>query len=606
MIDLLGSDNRSLFGIITALEVEGIPYRRIARAEDFGASALVVAGRSLSPDILALADRVPSVIVAPPSNLTGTAHGRAEFRGTEGERAVHVSLAEAIWPERVRRIAQQFGIAALRIPWTRIWRPEHPLADVVLASYSEAGGPPGPAIVGRDVGADRSAATPLYWSLVDFGEALTNLLDERYLCGGETTGSATPRVHRRLPRPVLALYYRAPERLRAFLQRRTYARLCRRLAHAGDRSSSYPVDPTGWLLIEVITALVRAAAGPLVRLARWPTPYVAAAAITHDLEPSRFAYSQGLDRLLSRLAHTGQPATVGVVARPAARHLTHSLTRRLRRHEIMCHGLEHRGETLVGSPDQIARHVADTRRRLEQDIGCRIRGFRSPRLDRSPALLLALDRAGFAYDSSYPDVDRENLTHFGGGVRLNVPFRPPVNEEPQTLRASRCLEIPVSAPDCIQPLFFGGPRRVALRSLATAVTDKIAFIDATEGLYVGIVHAGVFGRRDAARRGAHLGFVRRRLRYAGMWLTSTGAVAEWWHAREGLRMRVENEMLEVTNYGHAPVSGARVVFETRDGSSTVRDLPTLQPNERTIVEITQDILRRAPWGVRTAADRGGA
>jgi hypothetical protein len=64
-------------------------------------------------------------------------------------------------------------------------------------------------------------------------------------------------------------------------------------------------------------------------------------------------------------------------------------------------------------------------------------GYRSPRLDRSPDLAWALDRAGFRYDSSYPDVDRENMANFGRGVRLNVPFRPLIDDGNGGLRPSR-------------------------------------------------------------------------------------------------------------------------------------------------------------------------
>jgi hypothetical protein len=63
----------------------------------------------------------------------------------------------------------------------------------------------------------------------------------------------------------------------------------------------------------------------------------------------------------------------------------------------------------------------------------------------------------------------------------------------------------VSAPDCIQPLFEGASHW----ALRRAVRQKLAFLRETGGLYVGIVHAGVFGPRDADRREAHLRFVAR-------------------------------------------------------------------------------------------------
>jgi hypothetical protein len=207
-------------------------------------------------------------------------------------------------------------------------------------------------------------------------------------------------------------------------------------------------------------------------------------------------------------------------------------------------------------------------RRLERPVT----GFRSPRLDRSADLVWALDRLGFDYDSSYPDVDRESLDHFGGGVRVNVPFRPPVLGDDGCLRPSRCLELPVSAPDCIQPLFQGDD----IRQLRRAVRAKVAFIRATGGLYVGIVHAGVFGPRDAARRGAHLSFVSRQLERPDVWLATAGDVARWWAARERLELRVVAGRIVVTNQGRLPVGGVRILVERESGTESL-SLPPLEP-----------------------------
>src|SRR5262249_60691330 len=105
----------------------------------------------------------------------------------------------------------------------------------------------------------------------------------------------------------------------------------------------------------------------------------------------------------------------------------------------------------------------------------------------SPALFGALARLGFEYDPPSPAGDGESLDHFCGGVRVNVPYRPPVTTEDGRLCPSRCLELPVSAPDCIRPLFHGND----IRQLRRAVRTKIAFVHETGGLYVGIIHGGV-------------------------------------------------------------------------------------------------------------------
>src|SRR5262249_14726503 len=302
------------------------------------------------------------------------------------------------------------------------------------------------------------------WCLVDLGTALSTLLDESYL-------PAASAPARPMPRWLLEGYYRAPERLRNLYQRRIYARLERSLQGA-EGVSDYPVDATGWLVVELVKELVRRAAGGLVRLARWPAPHSAAAALTPDLEPSRFPDTRRLGGVGRRGGGAGSRATFGVVARPAARHLGTSAREGLRRHEVICHGLEHRGETLLGSRKDVARGVGLARLELEATLGRPVTGFRSPRLDRSRDLIWALDQAGFRCDSSYPDVDRENVARYGGGVRLNVPFRQPIADREGRVRQSRCLQVPVSAPDCIQPLFAGED----VDSLRRAVTEKVDFV----------------------------------------------------------------------------------------------------------------------------------
>jgi peptidoglycan/xylan/chitin deacetylase (PgdA/CDA1 family) len=562
VIDLIADDDRTGFGIRTMLEVERIPYRRLERAEDFDARVLVVARADVSPAMVALAERVPTVVIGAPGVLVPALFG-------VGGRCVKESssvlgLEDPIWPASVRTQAARFEKFVLRVPRASIYAPEGPCGQV-LASRRDGDGRPGAAIVRHG---------SAWWCLVDFGQALTNLLEERYR--GEVESGVAPRL---IPRGVLWLYYHAPEALRRVVQRRAYERLHGRVA-IGERSD-YPVDASGWLLIELMKAVLRQAAVGLVRVARWPAPFRAAAALTHDLEPSRYSYTRGVTRLLRRIGRRDYPATFGVVARRAARHWRAPAVAALGPHDVICHGLEHRGETAVGHAGEIGACLATAKIELERTLGRTVEGFRSPRLDRSPALLEALDRSGFRYDSSYPDSDRENVRGFGAGVRVNVPFRPPIARDGERVRASACLELPVSSPDCIQPLFEGG----SVGALAAAVREKIGFVTATAGLYVGIIHAGVFGARDTARRGAHLGYVLRRLREPHVWLTSTGRIAEWWCAREALDVRSEGGAVRVTNRGPRGLAGVRLVVEAGDGPEVVHDLPAMDPGATVLVDL---------------------
>ena len=78
VIDLLAGEDRSGFGIVCALDVERIPYRRIRHPEDFAARLLIVSGGQVTPAVLRLAVRTPTLIIgtpaAPPRDQIGRAH----------------------------------------------------------------------------------------------------------------------------------------------------------------------------------------------------------------------------------------------------------------------------------------------------------------------------------------------------------------------------------------------------------------------------------------------------------------------------------------------------------------------------------------------------
>jgi peptidoglycan/xylan/chitin deacetylase (PgdA/CDA1 family) len=540
MVDLLVGDDRRGFGIATALAIEGIPFRRIACAAEFDARVLVVSAEQLEGAALALAGQVPSVVIGDPGGGTLVA-----------DEPLAVAFAGSLCPPSTWARMWAHAGGSLVLPRATSHHPPSSLTGSVLATCHDAHGRRAPAIVQRG---------GQIWCLVDLGSALTDLLTESYL-----PEPATRSLRPGATRSALALYYRAPDAVRRVVQRRSYARLDRHLRELGARASTYPVDAGGWILIELLKALVLRAGGVLVRVARWPAPYASAATLTHDIEPSIYAYTGGLEHLLSAVARNGHPATFGLVAGPASRSLFVRSEEELRRAEVLCHGLEHRGETLDGSRIEIAAGIERARAMLEHRLERPIAGFRSPRLDRSAELIWALDRLGFEYDSSYPDVDRESLDHFGGGVRLNVPYRPPIATGDGRLRASSCLELPVSAPDCIQPLFQGDD----IRQLRRAVRAKIAFVHDSGGLYVGIVHGGVFGPRDAARRSAHLSFVRRQLERPDVWLATPGDIARWWVAREHVAVRVVADRIVVTNEGRRPVAGASIIVERESGTVTL-------------------------------------
>ena len=102
-------------------------------------------------------------------------------------------------------------------------------------------------------------------------------------------------------------------------------------------------------------------------------------------------------------------------------------------------------------------------------------------------------------------------------------------------------------------------------------------------LYVGIVHAGVFGDADADRREVHLRFVVRQIRRAGFWLTSLGEMADWWQARERITLAVHDDRVVVANRGERAVGGLRLLVE-HDGGTLVRAVPPLAAGAEAVLE----------------------
>ncbi len=560
MIDLLGRDAASGFGVAAILETEKIPYRTVTTVGE-ATHPLVVAARDLSgAEIAALAGRA-ALVLHGGARFAREMFGAADAR--DAERAVALTVDETLWPARSAALARAVGKTILRLPPAPVCTASSLTHGRVLATFADGA----PAVAERD---------RCVWSAVDLGAAFTHMLTERAVPVRAEAG-ATSGIRVALRRLAEHAYYAAPEALRRRVQRRWYAALEGRLASLGDAATDYPIDAGGWLLTDLVTALVRRIAGGLVRVARWPAPYSAAATLTHDVEPRRFAYTRGLTALLDTVATTGHAATFGLVARASTRWLDDATVARLGAHDVLCHGLAHRGENVCGR-DDVRRDVETARAELESRLARPVRGYRSPRLDRSPDLAWALDQAGFAFDSSYPDVDRENIAHFGGGVRMNVPYRPPIATDAGALRPSRCLELPLTAPDCIQPLLGGA----SVEALRAEVAAKAAFVRATGGLYVALVHGGVFGADDQARRTAHLEFVAGELRHPGVWLTSAADVTDWWCRREGLRVRQDGGGMQVTNDGDHAVTGARVILE-RDGAERIIDVPPLAPGATTTV-----------------------
>ncbi len=565
MISLFGRDEYALAGVAALLEIDKIPYRRLRHVEARDENLLLVAGAELTAGDIAMLHHRPTLVLD-----GGPLFAQQVFRissAMHDNRPCAIDLEQPIWPAAVVELAARFGKRELQLPLAPFCVAPHLGRGTVLATQSSPlATPPQPAVVRLD---------ECVWCTVDLGTAFANLITESYW----------PARRARSPFQLAArrfaegLYYALPRRARELAQRQSYSVLERRL-HMADsgRVSEYPLDASGWLLSELLRSLLLLAAGSLLRLERWPAPFASAAAMTADVEPHRYAYEHGLGRLLCHPATARHSTSFGLVAEAAGAHLRQSDGDHLAAHEVYCHGLTHRGDPVVGR-GAVARRMRTARALLEERIGRAVVGYRSPRLDRSADLQWALDDCGFEYDSSYPDIDRENTAHYGSGVRLNVPFRPPLADGRGAFRRSRCLELPLTAPDCIQPLFGG----VSLQDLRRTVAEKADFVRSTGGLYLALVHAGVFGNDDAGRREDHLAFVCSQLQHPETWFATQAEIATWWTQREQLHVDATRAGATIRNDGERTVFSVRLVLE-QDGGSTSIAVPPLEPGA--VVELS--------------------
>lgn len=565
-IGLIAREPVSALGVAAMLDLERIPYtRRNSLAEVADDELPLFCGDAVQ-------EREVEDFLARPSLVLcgGATFARCALEAEKAvvqPSAVGIELDEAVWSPSTREMASTHAIDALRIPLAPVCATKAGRPVEVLARH----------LVGECDAARLSIARigRCVWSAVDLGQAFVNLTHERY-----EAPSAPVHAPSRFRQAVETVYYQLPEFARRPIQRMAYSALERRLAQLGPSQTQYPIEASGVLLLELLTELLRRSGTTTTRLSRWPAPYSSAAAVTHDIEPSRYSYGKGLDALLDRVDDKGHPATFGVVAACATDRLRTDQVSRLSAHKVIVHGRTHRGEPVVGR-EFVRKEIGAARDEVEARLGRSVAGYRSPRLDRSPDLAWALDRAGFAFDSSYPDVDRENVVHFGAGVGLNVPFRHLVEDDDGSLRPSRCLEVPLTAPDCIQPLM-GGDSVLALRN---TVARKAAFLRATGSAYVALVHAGVFDAADGKRRLAHLDFVVASLRREGVWVTSLADLHRWWVAREQVRIVPSAESIEVRNEGAERIEGLRLVVEHGE-SQTEIPVPAIEGG--TSVRIARD------------------
>jgi hypothetical protein len=119
-------------------------------------------------------------------------------------------------------------------------------------------------------------------------------------------------------------------------------------------------------------------------------------------EPARVSpiYSLAVPRFLDLFARVGAPATFFSIVEDAAANAAVLRDAVARGHEVGSHSLTHTLPFGTLPDATLEREVRGSRELLEQATGSRVVGFRTPGWDVSPRVLAAIERAGYAYDSS--------------------------------------------------------------------------------------------------------------------------------------------------------------------------------------------------------------
>ncbi len=111
-------------------------------------------------------------------------------------------------------------------------------------------------------------------------------------------------------------------------------------------------------------------------------------------------YTLAVPRFLDLFARVGAPATFFSIVEDADANAPVLRDAVARGHEVGSHSLTHTLPFGTLPDAALEREVRGSRDALEQALGSRVVGFRTPGWDVSPRVLAAIERAGYAYDSS--------------------------------------------------------------------------------------------------------------------------------------------------------------------------------------------------------------
>lgn len=573
---LTAKENHSLFGLETILKIEAISYNLYLERDYVEKREDSLVDLFLNCGGLNLKIEKPTILIGDCADNKVLEYFNVKRSSKAYKRFIDIKITDNLFPGRLKEtLSTYLPGKIIRMPMANIGIINEKNADGkqydVLAYFADTNTP---AVIKKK---------NIVWCLFDICEVFYFLITESYISNDKF------KKHDLLSFPLLhKLYYYAPNFLRKIIQGFLFNRLLAKVKaeHLDNFRTDFPIDCTGWLMIETVKALILHTGAPLITIKKFPSSYNSCILFTHDIEPTTYAYKKGIFKLLGEIKKYNLKSSIGLVAiwsRIYPGFIDDSIGND--NIEFHCQGLYHMGKTLGLTLEQLRHRVSLAKEILEKLLKHEIFGYRSPRLNRSPDLIKAIEHAGYKYSSISVDADRENTHFFGGGVSVNFPFRPPIMDGNRIRKAS-FLEFPVTAPDCITPIFMGRTEQ----ELFDIYIKKITFVHDIGGFFISLIHAGVFNEADSQLRHRLLRFVIGAVENKkDIWKTGFRQAYEWWVTREGLNISIAGDKIRIINNNDHVVSDIGIEVQTLSSKSNL-NVTSLSANSYADIDCPKGII----------------
>ena len=308
----------------------------------------------------------------------------------------------------------------------------------------------------------------------------------------------------------------------------------------------------------IFLASLVSVAGPIPRIGFWRRGKSYALAVTHDVE-TETGLRVGAPRMLETEQGLGIRSTWNI---PSERYSIDAerVMQLAKTGEVGTHDTKHDGRLILSAEESMVARLSSCKKRLEKLSEQKIRGFRAPLLQHSPAMLRSLSRAGYEFDSSCPSWEMLSPTSFRPhGVGTVFPFY-----------AENVLEIPVTLPQDHQLI------RVAGQTPAEAsdsVVKVSRWIRGVGGACVLLTHPD-YEFANEQNVDVYSKLLKAFQSDPSCDIMTLGEMADWWKKRDNSEIRVDGGDAKVEPLdGSTSTTGLRPELVTgygEDGFKVVR------------------------------------